>query len=160
MASAGARLSAARSGSVRRAAGERLAPARRPDLRVVDVRARSRRVVTPRRAVVLSVGIVVGGLLAIVVADDLVVTKQLSLTKIQAQITAQSSEHQQLQLKIAQMETPSQIVAEAEAQGMVSPGEVTDVPAVPLTTPLPEPKVARSATTPPAAAPPRGTSSR
>lgn len=151
-----ARVSAGRPSAERRPASTRGEAHRRPSLSVLVAPQRTRRTLSAKAVAVLSVVIIAGGLLAVVGADDLVVDNQIELSGLQSQTATQFARHQQLQLQIAQAEAPSRIVGQAEAKGMVSPGEVTDVPSVPLDVPLPEPKVASGTT----GSPPGGTSQR
>ena len=154
MPSANARSLPARAGGSRPSGGVRLprrgrpseGPASRPPLRVLPAGTvfRRRLMLRGRAVTVLSVALVVGSLLVTVVVDDLVAQGQVQLARVQAQLTAQSAQHRQLQMEVAGMETPSQVVSQAQADGMVSPGQVLDLPAVPLSTPLPAPTTTTS----------------
>jgi hypothetical protein len=104
---------------------------RRPSLRVVRPRPRTGRVL--RR---LAVAVVTAALLAVVVAHSLLAQGQVRLTGEQSQLAAEQAIHRQLLATVAQAEDPSTIVAEAQRLGLVPPSSVTQLPAVPLTTPL------------------------
>ncbi|HZQ85020.1 MAG TPA: cell division protein FtsL [Acidimicrobiales bacterium] len=100
----------------------------RPRLRVVPpnslspaARRRRGRLV----AVVLS-GAVVIGLLAIVALHALLSQNQLRLDDIDAKAAAQQARYERLRLEVAELESPSRIVATAQQKlGMVMPPTVT-----------------------------------
>ena len=83
-----------------------------------------------------------GSLLAVVVGQALLANGQVRLSALQNQLTLEQSSHRQAELAVSGLETPSRIVASASAQlHMVRPTQVTELPYVSLTTPLPTPKV-------------------
>jgi cell division protein FtsL len=106
--------------------------------------------------VLLSAFLVIGSLMAVVVADDVVAQDQVSLSATQQQVTALNNTHRELQIEVSVQEAPQQVVNTAEGQlGMVPPGQITDLPEVSLSTPLAAPQTApipAPATTSPAAA--------
>ena len=55
--------------------------------------------------------------------------------------TLEQAAHRQAELAVAQLETPSRIVAAATGEGMVRPAGVVELPYVSLSVPLPTPKV-------------------
>jgi hypothetical protein len=100
---------------------------------------------------VMSVTLIVGTLLAVVVAQALLANGQVKLSGLQHELTLEQSLHRQGELSLAQLETPSRIVGSATNQlHMVRPDQVTELPYVSLSAPLPTPKVTPR---PPAPAP-------
>jgi hypothetical protein len=90
----------------------------------------------------VSVSLVLGSLLAVVVGQALLANGQVRLSALQNQLTLEQSSHRQAELAVSELETPSRVVAAASAQlHMVRPPQVTELPYVSLTTPLPTPKV-------------------
>lgn len=122
------------------------APRARPPLRVVEHEprhrgrpghSRSRRV-----APILSIVLVVGSLMAAVVGHALLAEGQIRLSAVQSAVAAAQTVNRQETVSVAELETPSRIFQEARQQlGMVSPGQVDQLPTVPLGTPLPTPTV-------------------
>jgi len=118
----------------------------RPPLRVVEHEPRrhgrpghSRR---RRVAPILSIVLVVGSLLTAVVGHAMLAEGQIRLSSVQSAVSAAETVNRQETLSVAELETPSRIVGEAKQQlGMVSPGQVDQLPTVPLGTPLPTPTV-------------------
>ena len=80
--------------------------------------------------------VVTAALLAVVVAHSVLAEGQVRLTGEQSQLAAEQAIHRQLLATVAQAEDPSTIVAEAKQLGLVPPSSVTQLPAVPLGTPL------------------------
>src|SRR6516164_7522190 len=120
----------------------------RTPLRLVATRRRSRprtKVLAGRQARVLNVlavSLVVGTLLAVVVAQAILANGQVKLAGLQHQLALEQSLHRQGELAVAQLETPSRIVGSASTQlHMVRPAQVTELPFVSLAVPLPTPKV-------------------
>jgi hypothetical protein len=102
---------------------------------------------------IMSVTLVVGTLLAVVVAQAILANGQVKLSGLQHQLSLEQSLHRQGELAVAQLETPSRIVGSASNQlHMVRPDQVTELPYVSLSAPLPTPKVAPRPATPAAAA--------
>jgi hypothetical protein len=151
-------------GAPRRAGRGAEAPStRRAPLRVVPTR--SRRGIRGGRTAagrgrllpILSVSMVVAALLAVVVGQALLANGQVNLSSLQQALTLEQSAHSQAELAVAQLETPSRIVAAAMRGGLVAPSNqqssLIELPYVSLSVPLPTPKVT------PAPAPPPPTSS-
>ena len=101
----------------------------------------------------MAVSLVVGTLLAVVVAQAILANGQVKLSGLQHDLSLEQSLHRQGELAVAQLETPSRIVGSATNQlHMMRPAQVNELPYVSLSTPLPAPKV-----TPAPAAPPTPT---
>jgi hypothetical protein len=147
------------------AAARRTAPARpgraparsQPPLRVVPTtRQENRRAAVaaavPRRRLVtfISVALVVGALLVVVVGQAMLANGQVRLSTLEHQLTLEQGSHRQAELGDSQLETPSRIVGAATSQGMIHPAQVTELPYVSLTTPIPTPDVTPAPATPPA----------
>lgn len=106
----------------------RSAPRRAP-LRVVESRRRppARR----RRGILLaSFALVVGSLLAVAGAQAYLTQGQVRLARIQQQLTTEQARHRDLELKVAQLDDPSHVVAKAQQQGLTVPAQVTDLPLI------------------------------
>ena len=87
--------------------------------------------------------LVVGSLMAVVVADDVVAQGQVQLSSVQQQVNSLTNTHRELQTGVSVQQAPQMVVSVAENQlGMVSPGQITDLPQVSLATPLPVPQTA------------------
>ena len=130
----------------RRASGapRTAAPApRRAPLRIFEPAPRRR---TRRRRgpnVLLVGGLVVGSLVAVVIADDVVAQGQIRLSTLQQEIATAATQHKSLQVAVAQLSAPPVVVTRAENQlGMVTPKQVVDLPEVPLDVALPVPVTA------------------
>jgi hypothetical protein len=83
------------------------------------------------------VGLVVMSLLAVVLGHAVLAQGQLHLSSLQAQLAAEQAKHRRQLLAVTQLETPSRIVSQAEQQlHMVPPQQVTQLPSVPLDTPV------------------------
>lgn len=110
-------------------------PARRSPLTVLEGRRRRR----PRRAVrsmvVVAVLLAVGSPLAVVGAQAYLTQGQVRLAHLQKQLNAQLSQHRDLELRVAQLEQPANVLSEAQKQGLVVPGSVTALPQVSSSTP-------------------------
>ncbi len=103
----------------------------------------------------LALAIVVAALLAVVCAHAMLAVGQVRLSSIQTQLNAEQAVHRQEVAAVASLETPSRIVSQSEQQlHMGTPAQIHQLSSVPLTTPLPAPKL----TTPVAAATPATTS--
>ncbi len=93
---------------------------------------------------------VVAALLVVVFGQALLANGQVRLSALQHKLALEQSAHRQKELAVAQLETPSRIVAAASGQlHMVRPANVVELPYVSLSVPVPTPKV-----TPAPAAPP------
>jgi type II secretory pathway pseudopilin PulG len=98
---------------------------------------------------ILSISIVVAALLAVVVGQALLANGQVKLSALQHDLMMEQSVHSQAELAVAQLETPSRIVAAAMKEGDVN-AIPTELAYVPLSVPLPTPTVtpAPAVTTP------------
>lgn len=85
-------------------------------------------------------------LLAVVVAHSVLAEGQVRLTGEQSQLATEQAIHRQLLATVAQAEDPATIVAEAKTLGLVPPSSVTQLPAVPLGSPLHPGSASASAT--------------
>ncbi|HEX3622354.1 MAG TPA: septum formation initiator family protein [Acidimicrobiales bacterium] len=94
-------------------------------LRLVDpVEARRRRVT--RILTGMLVAAVCAGLFSIVVLRVVLAQGQVQIDRLQASVDAQTATQQRLNLQVAQLEAPAQIVAAARSRlGMVTPPSVT-----------------------------------
>jgi hypothetical protein len=131
------------------AASVRAAPAPRQPrpapLRVVESAPRRARRRLLRLGALL---LLMASLLTVVIGHAMLAQEQIKLSNAQANLSAEQSVHRQLLLSVAGAETPSRIVAAAEALHMVQPSHIVQLPSVPLSTP--------STTVPTAAGPPAG----
>lgn len=138
-------------GTRRAPVGPAARPSRQPDLRVVEPRPRRRR----RRhgTGILCAILLVGSLMAVVIGHSILAERQITLTKLQSALAAAQATERSRELSVAQLETPSRIVARAERQDhMVPVTQVRQLPSVPLGHPEQTPSVTGSgATSPPAA---------
>ncbi len=146
-----------------RGSGAAAPETRRVPLRVIPGRTRSgtrtRRVAGGRVLNMHSVSIVVAALLAVVVAQALLANGQVRMSMLQHDLALEQAAHRQAELAVAQLETPSRIVAAATSEGMVRPAGVVELPYVSLSVPLPTPKVTPAPTPPPASTSASGTTS-
>ena len=131
---------------------------RRPPLRLVPGRSRARSAPRPTRTplargrllTILSVTMVVVALLAVVVGQALLANGQVRLSALQHDLALEQSAHRQSELTVAELETPSRIVAAALGQlHMVRPANVVELPYVSLSAPVPTPKVTPAPAPPP-----------
>ena len=91
----------------------------------------------------LAVLILVGSLLVVVVGHAMLTTESVRLSASQSHLSAEQAVHRHDLLKVAQLETPSRIVAQAEQQlHMVPPTAVNQLRSVPLSTPVAAPDLA------------------
>ncbi len=112
---------------------------RRPPLRLFEPAPR-RRARARRRPTVLVAGVlVVGSLLSVVVADDLVAQEQVAVATAQSRLAAAETLQKQLQVTVAQQSAPQIVVSEGKQMGLVAPPQVIDIPNVPLNVALPAP---------------------
>ena len=84
---------------------------------------RVRRRLTPATGVLLT-AVLFATLLLIAVAHTVLVQGQVRLDQLDAQLTAEQARYQELRTEVAEMESPSRVVAAAEALGMVSPQDL------------------------------------
>jgi hypothetical protein len=90
----------------------------------------------------VAISFVVAALLAVVVGQALLANGQVRLSSVQHELALEQSAHRQSELAVAQLETPSRIVAAASGQlHMVRPPAIVELPYVSLSVPLPTPKV-------------------
>ncbi len=130
-----------------------------------ETRTRPRPIAAPGRLLnIVAVCLVLGALLAVVVAQAMLANGQVRLSALQHQLSLEQSTHRQAELSVSQLETPSRIVAVATGGlHMVRPANVIQLPYVSLSVPLPAPKVTAApaptttTTAPPAAAQGSGT---
>jgi hypothetical protein len=100
---------------------------------------------------IAAVGLVLSALLAVVVGQAMLANGQVRLAGLEQELKLEQANHRQQELDVSQRETPARIVAAASGQlHMIHPAQVIELPYVPLSTPLPTPKVAP----PPPPAPP------
>jgi len=90
----------------------------------------------------LSVIAVLASLLAVVIGHAMLAQDQVRISSAQAALSAEQNLHRQEVLSVARLETPSRISAEAQNQFHLAPDHVSQLPSVPLSTPLATPKVA------------------
>lgn len=110
------------------------AQVKRPVLQVVaDRHHRARR--NGRRTALVALAIAVAAPLAVVGAYADLTSGQVRLTRLQQELTVEQQRQSALELRVARLQNPSMIVAEARAQGMVPASSVTDIPEVPLGAP-------------------------
>jgi hypothetical protein len=116
---------------------------RRPPLRILSPTTRPKRRGGNRILVLVSALLVIGSLMAVVVADDVVAQDQVSLSAAQHQMANLTNTHRELQVAVSVQHAPQAVVKTAEGQlGMVPAGQITDLPEVSLSTPLPVPQTA------------------
>jgi len=133
---------------------------RRAPLRVVPTR--TRRGIRGGRAAasrgrlltIVSVSMVMAALLAVVVGQAFLANGQVRLAALQHQLMLEQSAHRASELAVAELETPTRIVADATSQLHMVGASPIELPYVSLSVPLPTPKV-----TPAPAPPPPTTSS-
>ncbi len=118
-----------------RAAGVDVRPVRpggeRAPLRVVAPRPRHRRR-AGRRTALAALAIAVAAPLSVVGLYADMTAGQVRLARLQQQLTAEQQRQNTLELRVARLENPSTIVAEARVQGMVPASKVTQIPEVPV----------------------------
>lgn len=106
------------------------APQRRPQpqerpnhLRVVAPAERVRRRLTPAAVFVLT-AVVFAVLLAVAVAHTLLVSGQVRLDELDAQLSSEQARYQELRKDVAELEAPTRIVGAAHELGMVTPDDL------------------------------------
>jgi hypothetical protein len=122
---------------------------RRAPLRLFEAAPRSRQRSRRRPTVLVAVVLIVGSLLSVVAADDLVAQGQIRLSDTQSQTAAALTQQKQLQVAVAQLSAPQIVVTEARQLGMVAPTQIVDLPSVPLNVALPVPNTAPAAASTP-----------
>ena len=135
-------------GAARRAtAPQPRSTSRRPHLRVFEpTPRRTTRRFRLRGANALAAVLVVGSLLSVVMADNLVAEGQVRLADVQQKIVVEQAAQKSMQTAVAQLAAPDRVVAQGIALGLTAPAGLKDLPQVPLDVPLPAPRT----TTPPA----------
>jgi cell division protein FtsL len=112
-------------------------PAERPNhLRVVPATPRVRRRLTPGAAVLLTAALF-ATLLAVAMAQTVLVQGQVRLDGLDAQLSAEQARYQELRTDVAELESPARIVEAAHQQGMVTPDDLLY-----LQPPAPDPSAA------------------
>jgi hypothetical protein len=115
----------------------------RPPLEVVAPR--SRRIRRRSLAPILSGALVSVSLLVVVIGHAELAQGQMRLAGVQSEITSARLLHQREGLALANLENPSRILRVAEETlHMVPPSEVRQLAHVPLSDPLPAPRVTHS----------------
>jgi len=120
---------------------------RRPPLRLFEAAPRSRHRSRRRPTVLVASALIIGSLLSVVVADDLVAQGQIRLAHTQSLTAAALTQQKQLQVGVAQLSAPQIVVTEARQLGMVAPTQIVDLPSVPLNVALPVPDTAPATST-------------
>ena len=91
--------------------------------------------------------ILLGTLMSVVLAHAYLAEAQVRMTNVQSELSAAQAKHESEELKVSKMETPSRINAAAQQEHLSAPGQITQVPHVPLNKPIPSPKVSTSTPT-------------
>jgi hypothetical protein len=76
---------------------------------------------------VVAVAVAVGSLLAVVGAQAYLTQGQVRLTRLQEQLNTQLGQNGDLEMRLAQLEQPANVLSEAQKQGLVAPSNVTDL---------------------------------
>lgn len=104
--------------------GERTNPKGDPrHLRVVSPRERVRRRLTPATGVLLT-ALLFATLFAIAIAHTLLVQGQIRLDDLDTKLSVEQARYQRLRTEVAEMESPTRVVAAAEELGMVAPEDL------------------------------------
>lgn len=119
-------------------------PSRRPPLHVVPSRRRDG--VRSRIVRYLPAIMVVLALLVVVVGQAILADGQVRMAGLEQKLQAVQAKHSAQEERVSKLETPSRIVSDATANGkMTRPSHVTQLPYVPLNTPLATPNVTAAA---------------
>jgi cell division protein FtsL len=119
-------------------------PSKRPPLQVVPSRRPAR--VRSRVVKYLPVIMVVVALLVVVAGQAMLANGQVRMAGLDQQLQAAKASHSEQVESVSKLETPSRIVTDATASGnMTRPSHVTQLPYVPLNTPLATPNVTAAA---------------
>ena len=122
----------------------RNAPApRRPPIRLFEPAPRTHHRSRRRPTMLIASVLIVGSLLSVVVADDVVAQGQIRLADTQRLAAAALTQQKQLQVAVAQLSAPQIVVIKARQLGMESPTQIIDLPSVPLNVALPVPDTAQ-----------------
>ena len=107
-----------------------------------------------RRLHVLAVVVVALALVAVVIGQALLASGQVRLAALEHELQLEQSTNRQNQQTVAALETPSRIVGAAANQlHMVRSSGAVELPYVPLSVPLPTPRVIGAPPTPATPAP-------
>jgi hypothetical protein len=128
---------------VRRAPAATFSAGSRTPLKVAVPPPSSRRQLW-RRVVVASVVLALGSLLLVAGAQAYLISGQVRLVRVQQELSTQLARHRNLDLRVAQLEEPSRIVAQAQKQGYTVPAQVNDLPRVSLSPSVPAASDAKS----------------
>ncbi len=101
----------------------RVPEARPHHLRVVAPEERLRRGLTPLMAGLLA-AFVFATLLAVAVAHTLLVKGQVDLDRLDSQLSSEQARYQELRREVAELESPTRVVAAAHQRGMVTPDDL------------------------------------
>lgn len=139
------------SSAARRPAVRNAPAARRPSIRLFEPAPRTRHRSRRRPTMLIASVLIVGSLLSVVAADDVVAQGQIRLANTQRLAAVALTRQKQLQVAVAQLSAPQIVVIKARQLGMESPTQIVDLPSVPLNVALPVPDTvqAPSAKTPP-----------
>ncbi len=91
--------------------------------------------------------LLLGTLMSVVLAHSYLAEAQVRMTRVQSELSAAQAKHESEELKVSKMETPSRINAAAQQEHLSAPGQITQVPHVSLSKPIPSPKVSSSTPT-------------
>jgi hypothetical protein len=99
---------------------------------------------------IFAAALVIASLLFVVAGHAFLAAGQVRLADLQGRLASEQTLHRERVLAVAQLENPQRIVQTAQRDlGLVPSSDVTQLPAVSLTTPLPVPHL--TALPPPAA---------
>ncbi|MGA2036019.1 MAG: hypothetical protein ABSH04_00300 [Acidimicrobiales bacterium] len=104
-----------------------LPPRRRPLKVLAGRRQRPHRTRNSIVMLVVAVAVAVGSLLAVVGAQAYLTQGQVRLTRLQEQLNTQLGQNGDLEMRLAQLEQPANVLSEAQKQGLVAPSNVTDL---------------------------------
>jgi cell division protein FtsL len=82
-----------------------------------------------------ALALVLGSLLSVVAARAYLTQGQVRLARLQTQLDKQLGMHRDLELQVANLEKPANVLAQAQRQGLVVPNKVSDLPQVSLSSP-------------------------
>jgi hypothetical protein len=90
----------------------------------------------------ISVGLLVCSLLAVVVGHAVLAGGQIRLTQLQTQLAAEQVTHRNMEVSTAELEAPARVVTKAEKSShLVLPSQITQLPSVPLNVPIAPPRM-------------------
>ncbi len=99
-------------------------------------RASRRRLGLLRSPGIVAVVLILGSLLAVGAAQAYLVSGQVRLARLDQILSQDQRQHRDLELKVAELESPARIVHLALHDGLVEPPSITDLPQVPLGNPV------------------------